>query len=188
MKALDFIFIVVSFVWVASEIVLNFFKRSKDTSKDRSSLWVMVFTSYLCTFLGVFIAISRKLGDFLWGVSYLHYLGLILVIFGLTIRWAAIYTLKKQFTVHVAIIENHQVIDTGIYHYVRHPAYLGTLLSFLGLALYFGNWISFIIIFFPNLLAHLNRMAVEERVLIDQFGKEYLNYAAKTSRLIPKIY
>jgi protein-S-isoprenylcysteine O-methyltransferase Ste14 len=178
----------VSFIWVFSEFVLKFIRRAKDNSKDQSSLILIIITSYLGTFLGVLIAISRRAGDFLWGVSFLHYLGLILIILGLTIRWVAIYTLKKQFTVQVAVVENHQVIEAGIYHYIRHPAYLGSLLSFLGLALYFGNWITFIIIFFPNLLALLNRMSIEERVLIGQFGKEYLNYAAKAKRIIPFIY
>jgi protein-S-isoprenylcysteine O-methyltransferase Ste14 len=80
------------------------------------------------------------------------------------------------------------LVNAGIYNYVRHPAYLGSLLSFLGLALYFGNWISFVVIFFPTLFAILNRIAVEEKVLINHFGREYIDYAKKTKRLIPNIY
>lgn len=80
------------------------------------------------------------------------------------------------------------ILGSGIYHYLRHPAYLGSLLAFLGLALYFGNWITFMVIFIPVFGAFFWRMVVEEQVLTEQFGPAYLDYAKKTPRLIPKIF
>jgi len=188
LDARDRIFLIICFIWVASDAVLNYANRSKDTSKDQSSFWILVVTDYSAAFAGVYIALMQGAGNILWGNPYLNYLGLTFVILGLTIRWVAIYTLKRQFTVNVVIIQNHQLVNAGIYNYVRHPAYLGSLLSFLGLALYFGNWISFVVIFFPTLFAILNRIAVEEKVLINHFGREYIDYAKKTKRLIPNIY
>jgi protein-S-isoprenylcysteine O-methyltransferase Ste14 len=175
-------------IWVVSEIAINLLKRSPDNSKDRLSRLVLIVTGNLFTFLGVYIALTKAIGNLWWGNAFLRCFSIMLIIIGLIIRWVAVATLKQQFTVNVAIVQNHQVVDNGIYHYVRHPAYVGTLLLYLGLALYFGNWISFVIIFSPNLLAHLYRIAIEEKALKAYFGQEYIDYAAKTKRLIPKIY
>jgi protein-S-isoprenylcysteine O-methyltransferase Ste14 len=58
----------------------------------------------------------------------------------------------------------------------------------LGLGLSLENWISILVAFIPMLLIRLYRIAIEEKVLIDHFGGEYLDYMKKTKRLIPKVY
>ena len=47
----------------------------------------------------------------------------------------------------------------------------------MGLA--FANWISFILIFVPILLAAFYRMHVEEEVLRNAFGEEFDDYSSK---------
>jgi len=110
-----------------------------------------------------------------------------MVVFGLIVRWLAILSLKRQFTVDVSITKDHRIIRKGIYRFVRHPAYTGSLLSFLGLGVSFANYLSMLMIFLPICSAFLYRIHVEERALIDHFGDEYLNYCASTGRLIPGI-
>ncbi len=100
----------------------------------------------------------------------------------------AICTLKKYFTVDVAIFEDHKIVKKGLYKFIRHPAYAGSLISFFGLGWALGNWVSFIIIFFPVLFAFIRRINVEEEVLVSSIGEEYTEYMRKTKRLIPKIY
>ena len=107
---------------------------------------------------------------------------------GIIIRLAAVVTLKKQFTTMVAIAEHHELIDTGLYHYVRHPAYLGLLLSLLGLGLISGNWISLAALTALPLAAILYRIHVEEQALTRRFGAAYTAYARRTRRLLPGIY
>jgi protein-S-isoprenylcysteine O-methyltransferase Ste14 len=118
----------------------------------------------------------------------IHYIGLFLIILGLIIRWIAILKLKEFFTVTVSIQEGHRIIDTGIYKYIRHPAYLGSLLSFFGLGLALLNWISVIIIFVPIFAALLYRIYIEEKALVTQFGDAYTNYISHTKKLIPWIF
>ena len=43
--------------------------------------------------------------------------------------------LWKYFTVDVTIKLEHKLVSTGIYRIVRHPSYLGSLISFFGLGL-----------------------------------------------------
>jgi protein-S-isoprenylcysteine O-methyltransferase Ste14 len=144
-------------------------------------------TIIVCVFIGVFLGI-RGIGFIREKSLLISSLGLFLVVLGLVIRWTAILTLKKYFTVNVSILSDHRIIDKGIYGSIRHPAYAGSLLSFLGLGLSFSNWLSTLIIFTPVLVVFIYRMRIEEKALVGFFGEEYTGYCKTTKRLIPKIY
>ena len=107
---------------------------------------------------------------------------------GICMRWLAIYTLRRYFTGKVAILADHQLIRTGPYQYIRHPAYAGALVARPGFGLAFSNWVSLLLIFCPVVLAALYRIQIEDQVLTDAFGQEYLDYMKQTKRLLPGIY
>jgi protein-S-isoprenylcysteine O-methyltransferase Ste14 len=183
--------IIVSAIWILSEVGLAILRRSSKTSyathqKGGSprSLWLTIIP---CITIGVFWSF-QTLGLIKSARLYILWFGLALIILGLIIRWIAIYTLRKYFTVDVAIFKDHQVIVSGIYKSIRHPAYAGSLISFFGLGWAFGNWVSFIIIFFPILFSFIHRINIEEKALVSSVGEGYLEYMRKTRRLIPKIY
>ena len=115
-------------------------------------------------------------------------IGLCLLIVGIAIRWVAVYTLGKFFTGMVMIKTNHQLVRSGLYKYLRHPAYTGTLLAHLGLGLAFSNWYSLFISTVPYFLVVSYRMRVEERALASAFGSEYETYCKTSKRLIPGVY
>src|SRR5207249_1027008 len=104
---------------------------------------------------------------------------------GIAIRATAILTLQRFFTVRVMIQEGHQLVEHGVYSMVRHPSYSGALVSFVGLGLAFGNWLSLIVIAGAALAAFSYRIHVEEQALLAHFGDRYRQYAAHTRRLIP---
>jgi isoprenylcysteine carboxyl methyltransferase (ICMT) family protein YpbQ len=56
---------------------------------------------------------------------FISSLGLLLILIGVVIRWSAVLTLKKYFTVDVKILEDHKLIRSGVFKYVRHPSYFG---------------------------------------------------------------
>jgi protein-S-isoprenylcysteine O-methyltransferase Ste14 len=114
--------------------------------------------------------------------------GIALITLGLLLRWIAILSLGKLFTVDVAITQGHQLVRAGMYKVLRHPSYTGSLLSFLGLGMVFSNYLSVVVIFVPICVAFLYRIRVEERALVATFGDEYLRYRASTKRLIPGIW
>ena len=88
----------------------------------------------------------------------------------------------------VAIVENHNLVDQGLYSIIRHPAYLGGQLTQLGLDLALENWLSFRLLFILPLAAHLYRISVEEKVLVDHLGAAYKDYMKRTKRLIPGVF
>jgi protein-S-isoprenylcysteine O-methyltransferase Ste14 len=50
------------------------------------------------------------------------------------------------------------------------------------------NWLGLILVLLCTSLAYALRIAVEEKVLLEQLGPKYQKYAARTRRLIPWIY
>jgi hypothetical protein len=72
---------------------------------------------------------------------------------GIALRWYSIWYLGRFFTVDVAIAAGHRLIDTGPYRRIRHPAYTGELLAFLGLGLLFHNALSLVVLAAPITLA-----------------------------------
>lgn len=183
------ILIAISAVWLVSEIALARTKRSQKTDEqfEQSSprlLWLVIF---LAVNGGVFVGV-RGIGHIEAGSGIFSLAGLALILCGLVFRWVAILTLRKQFTVDVAITQEHRLVTEGIYRFIRHPAYTGSLLSFLGLGLAFSNWLSVLIIFVPICCVFLYRIQVEEKVLLIAFGSEYADYCASTRRLIPRIF
>ena len=115
-------------------------------------------------------------------------IGSALTIIGLLIRIIAILTLKQQFTYTVTNIENHELIQTGLYKKIRHPGYSGQLIIFLGIATSLSNWISILAMIIPVLMGYSYRIRVEEKFLIEQMGSKYLDYQKRTKKLIPWIY
>ena len=104
------------------------------------------------------------------------------------IRIHSILTLKQYFTYSVAKVENHKIIETGLYKFIRHPGYLGQLLIFIGISTSMSNWLSILVMMIPITLAYLNRIKVEEKFMIDQLGEDYVKYQERTNRLIPLLY
>ncbi len=114
--------------------------------------------------------------------------GFATMLVGILIRWVAIRTLGQYFSGKVGIVSHHQLVRIGPYKYIRHPAYTGSLTAYFGFGLVFGNWISFVLIFVPVLFAALYRISIEEDLLKEKFGLEYVNYAAGVKRLVPGVY
>jgi len=115
----------------------------------------------------------------------LRLLALVLMVGGLSIRWAAILTLGRFFTVNVATQHQQHVIQTGLYRFVRHPSYAGLLLCFVGLGVYLASWLSLVVLLIPITAAVANRIVKEEAVLLAALGTPYAEYCARTKRLIP---
>jgi protein-S-isoprenylcysteine O-methyltransferase Ste14 len=87
----------------------------------------------------------------------------------------------------VAIQPGHTLVTSGVYGVIRHPSYLGLLVSSLGWALAFRSGVGVLltILLIPPLVA---RIRAEEKLLHKQFGSEYEAYCGRTWRLIPGAY
>jgi protein-S-isoprenylcysteine O-methyltransferase Ste14 len=186
---MKYLFEIIWIAWLLSEIFLNRLWRSKIANSkelDKNSLnliWISIVVSMtlgiLCSNYWVAPIVTN---------SALLYIGSALIVIGMIIRFIAIRTLGKFFTVDLAIHGNHSLVQHGLYKTIRHPSYTGSLLSFFGFGLSLNNWISLIIIFVPILITFINRINIEEKLMLSQFGPDYETYKKKSKRLIPGIY
>ena len=120
--------------------------------------------------------------------NFVYNIGISLICIGLIIRWTAILKLKNSFTVNVSVSENQKIVQTGIYKKIRHPSYLGSLLSFFGFGAVFNNWLTLVIIFIPILFSFIYRIHIEEKLLSQVFGVQYTNYIENSWKLLPGVY
>ena len=156
----------------------------KDWDRNSAKLWDI---ANAIEPVGMILGFT-SIGRIHTGTNLIASLGLAMLIAGIVIRWSAVHTLGKYFTGTVLIKNDHRLIRSGLYKYLRHPAYTGALVAHLGLGLSFSNWFSIVLSSAPYVMAALYRIHVEERALGEAFGDEYLNYSRSTKRLIPKIY
>lgn len=183
------IFWIVWIIWFTSEILLNRLMRSGSGDKkdqDKGSvifIWIMIA---LAISSGIIIAANIRLP--VSNLQILPYIGLVIVIFGMILRFISVWTLGRLFTVDVTIRENHKIKKNGVYKIIRHPSYSGSLLSFVGFGISLNNWLSLITVTILITVAFLYRINIEEKILIDQFGDDYLDYKKNTYCLIPWIY
>jgi protein-S-isoprenylcysteine O-methyltransferase Ste14 len=79
------------------------------------------------------------------------------------------------------------VVTKGIYGWVRHPIYSGTLIAVLGWALITRS--TALGFYFPLLMGLYLAMAIrEEKVLLVEYGEEYVRYQKQVAkRLIPRV-
>ena len=92
------------------------------------------------------------------------------------------FVLGNRFSGLVAIQPGHTLVTTGIYSVIRHPSYLGLLVNSLGWALAFRSSVGLLLTAL-TIIPLVARMNAEEALLRSQFGAEYGNYMARTSRL-----
>lgn len=117
----------------------------------------------------------------------LQILGIFLTFIGLVIAVTARKTLAGNWSSTLDVKEEHKLITTGIYQYMRHPIYTGVLLMLLGTLCAFLSFNEFIIFFCATLL-FIFRMRQEEALMTKTFPKDYPAYKKRTKRLIPFIW
>jgi len=160
---------------------------SPGVREDRANRWVIPVFGWLGA-LVVVLPVVHDRGHVLPidGLA-LRWAGVAIFAIGLALRLWPVYLLGNRFSGLVAIQEGHTLLTTGIYSIIRHPSYLGLLLSCLGWALAF-NSIAGVVLTVLMLVPVVARIRAEEALLANQFGAEYEAYRARTSRLLPGIY
>jgi protein-S-isoprenylcysteine O-methyltransferase Ste14 len=112
------------------------------------------------------------------------WIGFALVVPGLGFSVLARVWLGGNWSGTVTLKQDHELIRSGPYRWVRHPIYTGLLLALLGSVIAAGEWrgLAGLALIAVSLLHKIN---VEERFMIEQFGSAYERYRAEVPALIP---
>jgi protein-S-isoprenylcysteine O-methyltransferase Ste14 len=181
--------IVFSILYGLFEIFMS--RRKQDNRKisesgDKGSIWILIISISMGYWLSFIIGATTIGRLHHWNTFFI--IGSVVALTGLIIRVNSILKLRQQFTYTVTRIENHELIETGLYKIIRHPGYLGQLIIFLGISVCLSNWLSVLLMLIPVLSGYVYRINVEERFMADHLGQKYLDYRKRTKRLIPLIY
>lgn len=119
--------------------------------------------------------------------NIVRYVGLLITIPGFVLMQAGEKHLAQQFSIEVTLQKDHKLIQSGPYKVIRHPRYLGILIFFTGISLTFRSLLGiFIVLALAGVL--IWRVFAEEKMMREEFGKEWKEYQSKTWRLIPYIF
>jgi protein-S-isoprenylcysteine O-methyltransferase len=190
MTTIRWLWLLLGLTWAAAEIALAIstrrrapYYRSPEQGSDRLLWW--------STIAGVVLALLFKTTACLPlpGTYASHqFLGLGVFASGIMVRAYAIHTLGHLFTTTITIAHTHQLIRSGPYRYLRHPAYTGLLLAFAGAGLAIGDGLALLSLTVVPFFALLRRLRIEEHVLLERFGADYQAYRLSTKRLLPWIW
>ncbi len=184
MTIIDWIFIVLSLIWIGEFVVFRNRRPGISNSLEKRSFF-LIFSALAGT-----IVLAMLLQE-LEGASYAEWVkgtGVILFAAGVFLRIWGIVHLKNQFTRYVTVQEGDEIVSSGPYRRLRHPLYTGLFFITLGMALYFTSLAAAVIGGAAIAWALMKRMDYEEKLLVEKFGVDYEEWMEHRARLIPYLY
>ncbi len=184
------IVIIICVLTIITFIFINFVEGSKKhKAKHKKKSIVETGTMFLFFFLYYFL-IKFNVGLIQINNINLRVLtiimGLILIVIGTVVNVKGRLKLGKNWANQIKIYEDHTLVTSGIYGFVRHPLYASLIWMFYGGSLVYLNWSAFLLttlIFIPFMYY---RAKQEEKLLSKQF-EDYSKYKQKVGMFFPKI-
>ena len=106
---------------------------------------------------------------------------------GFAFCWWARLHLAGNWSWEVTRKDDHKIVDTGPYGFVRHPIYVGLIVAALATALLIGKATSLLAVALIALGFWL-KARLEERFLTAELGEQaYAEYARRIGMLLPRL-
>ena len=170
-------------IWCFTKII-NRKQAGKKESGDKCSYFLIVAGTTATVFIDMF---SRKNLVVTLPVVF-FWIGIILTITGVLLRAYSVWTLRHFFTLSVQVSSVQTIIQSGPYKCLRHPAYTGSILTFIGFAMAFRSLAGILGTLIIFALIYAYRIKVEENMLENRLGKSYIKYEKSTWRVIPFLW
>jgi protein-S-isoprenylcysteine O-methyltransferase Ste14 len=94
--------------------------------------------------------------------------------------------LRKGFFGETEPVLDH-LVTRGPYRFCRHPLYLSFIVLIFGLDLWLGSFLGVAHTLFLSIPSAVYRARVEDGLLREKFGTEWVAYAERVGFLIPKL-
>jgi len=173
-------------IGIREVIVRRYLRVDPEFVVDAGSFRVLWGSTTVATALALFVPFSGigtvpdPLASF--------WIGLATMFVGFLVRMYAVVTLGELFSHCVAVNPDHEVVDSGPYAWVRHPSYTGAVVTYLGIGVVCGNWISVAAEAVGAAVGYGYRIRVEEATLREHLDS-YAEYADRVPyRLIPFVW
>lgn len=119
---------------------------------------------------------------------WMGWCGLVVEVLFLALFYASHRQLGRNWSVTLEIRDGHRLVTDGLYRYVRHPMYSSFWLWAIAQALLIPNWVAGLAGLAGVGVLFFVRIRAEEAMMLAFFGDEYRAYAARTGRVIPRIF
>jgi len=181
-------FVIAGFV-VFGAIFLLMAKRSRDKTRKADQRSIIAIFIQALAFAIAWTIVRKPFTPFLpidWRAQYfVAAIIVLLVLASLVLVTAAVRTLGKQWSLQARVLEHHELIRRGPYRIVRHPIYTGMFGMLIASSLVDGHWLGLIIASVVYYLGTMIRIRSEEKLLREQFGSQYDEYAREVPAFIP---
>jgi protein-S-isoprenylcysteine O-methyltransferase Ste14 len=87
---------------------------------------------------------------------------------------------KRQTTLFIE--KSASLVTEGVFSKTRNPMYIGMTLLLFGISICFMNIFSMIVPFVFIITIRFTFVPIEEKMMLETFGEEYLDYKAKVRR------
>jgi len=173
-------------VWFAYWVVSAL--RVKQTERRESAGSRLAYMLPLLIGAWLIAAPRARLGPLsvqLWPDEAARWLcALLLVVLGLSFSiWARAH-LGRNWSGTVTVKQDHELIRSGPYAYVRHPIYTGLIVALAGSTIGCGEPRALLGLAIM-LYSFVRKLRLEERFMRQQFPEEYARYSREVPRLIP---
>ena len=111
-------------------------------------------------------------------------LALVLVVVGAVFALWARFTIGANWSGTVTLKADHQLIQSGPYHFVRHPIYSGLFLMAFASALQFDEPYGFLLLIVLITLL-IPKIILEEKLMTQSFPDQYPAYRQRVKAIIP---
>jgi protein-S-isoprenylcysteine O-methyltransferase Ste14 len=158
---------------------------------EGAKTWDRILTLVYAAFMfGVYIIAGLDAGRFLWSVMplWVQVLGGIGFVAGMVwMYWAMLSNPFLSQVVRIQSERGHTTVTSGPYRFVRHPMYVGILVSYGSTPLLLGSWYALIPFAVMGALLVV-RTALEDKTLHAELPG-YVEYAQRVRyRLLPGIW
>ena len=116
-------------------------------------------------------------------LPWLAAVGLVGLVAGQALRYAAIRTLGDRWTANVMILPGAPPVTSGLYRRIRHPNYLGVILEIACVPLLHTAWLTSLVFTVLNALLLRVRIRTEERALRE--ANNYDDALGERPRFVP---
>ena len=159
--------------------------KTLNSSREKFLLFVM---SLGLLSMPLFWLLTPYLDRFKMGFPvWLRLLGVVIAIVSLFyFRWIH-KTLGANWSPTLQIRKGHQLISTGPYKTIRHPMYAQIWLWTIAQVLIVSNLIAGFSGIVAWSILYFMRVGSEEKMMIENFGNDYIEYMKQTGRVFPKL-
>jgi protein-S-isoprenylcysteine O-methyltransferase Ste14 len=176
-------------VWLAIWLVASV-RVKKVRAHEPASTRIAYMVPKILTALLLFSPVFRSgvlNHRFVMPSEAVEWTGVILTALGIAFTiWARVH-IGRNWSARVVIKEQHELIRSGPYRFVRHPIYTGLLIAIAGTALVIGEWRAVLALVFA-VIGFSAKAKREEAILVGEFGEDYARYRGETGMLLPRLH